>query len=122
MSLGYDPVLLEDVPIDDWIQESPDNIVVVLPSKRTLLLKKSYFLVPKISDIYVECHIEGEALMLQKTNQSKLYRNIGYYSGRYAMIDDKQWIRSLKKNKNKYELEQDTSTPNTHYINQETGC
>ena len=120
MSLGYDPVLLEDVPIDDWIQESPDNIVVVLPSKRTLLLKKSYFLVPKISDIYVECHIEGEALMLQKTNQSKLYRNIGYYSGRYAMIDDKQWIRSLKKNKNKYELEQDTSTPNVHYINQET--
>ena len=49
--------------------------------------------------------------MLQKTNQSKLYRNIGYYSGRYAMIDDKQWIRSLKKNKNKYELEHDTSTP-----------
>ena len=47
MSLGYDPVLLEDVPIDDWIQKSPDNIVVVLPSKRNLLLKKSYFWFPK---------------------------------------------------------------------------
>ena len=29
------------------------------------------------------------------------------------MIDDKQWIRSLKKNKNKYELELDTSTRGT---------
>ena len=104
MSKGFDPILLEEHDINKWISENIDNFVLVLPNKDMILLKKSYFLNPKINDIYLQCEIENGALMLDKTNKSKLYRNIGYFLGKYTMIDDKELIQNLKKKKNIYEI------------------
>ena len=101
MQKGYDPVLLEHRGVNEWISETDDNFVLVLPNKPTknILLKKSYFLNPQINDLYLQCDIKNDALMFDETNKSKLYRNIGYYYGKYTMIDDKSLIRNLKKKK-----------------------
>ena len=104
MVKGYDPILLEEQDITKWISENIDNFVLVLPDKKNILLKKSYFLNPHVNDIYLQCEIESGALMLKKTKKSKLYRNIGYFFGKYTMIDDKELIRNLKQKKNIYEL------------------
>ena len=109
MPKGYDPILLEHMDVNEWIGENDDNFVLVLPKqlkrpRKHILLKKSYFLNPQINDLYLQCEIKNDALMLNETNKSKLYRNIGYYYGKYTMIDEKQLIRNLKKKRNMFEL------------------
>ena len=101
---GRDPILLEDVDITEWISKTDDNFVLVLPNKKRLCLKKSYFLNPQINDLYLNCSLKKGNLMVQETNKSKLYRNIGYYFDKYTMIDDKELIKYLKQKKNMYEL------------------
>ena len=85
MVKGYDPILLEEQDITKWISENIDNFVLVLPDKKNILLKKSYFLNPHVNDIYLQCEIESGALMLNKTNKSKLY--MLYYSNLFAFIN-----------------------------------
>ena len=109
MPKGYDPILLEHMDVNEWIGENDDNFVLVLPKqlkrpRKHILLKKSYFLNPQINDLYLQCEIKNDALMLNETNKSKLYRNIGYYYGKYTMVDEKQLIRNLKKKRNMFEL------------------
>ena len=58
MVKGYDPILLEEQDITKWISENIDNFVLVLPDKKNILLKKSYFLNPHVNDIYLQCEIE----------------------------------------------------------------
>tara|TARA_R110002074_G_scaffold15893_1_gene53781 strand:+ start:1759 stop:3198 length:1440 start_codon:yes stop_codon:yes gene_type:complete len=134
MSNGYDPILLESRDVNEWISEGSDNFVIVLDKtpKKYILLKKSYFLNPQINDLYLQCDIKNDALMLNETNKSKLYRNIGYYFGKYTMIDDKELIRNLKKNKNIFKLKTNEpgsadivpldqwDKPESSFINQET--
>ena len=137
MPKGYDPILLEDKDANEWISESDDNFVLVLPkipkfSRKNILLKKSYFLNPQINDLYLQCSLENDAVMLDETNKSKLYRNIGYYYGKYTMIDEKQLIKNLKKKKNIFQLKinepgsadivplDEWDKPEASFINQET--
>ena len=137
MPKGYDPVLLEHHDANEWISENDDNFVLVLPKKtkhprKNILLKKSYFLNPQINDLYLQCDIKNDALMLNETNKSKLYRNIGYYYGNYTMIDEKLLIRNLKKKRNMFELKPNQpksadivpldqwDSPEASFINQET--
>jgi len=137
MPKGYDPVLLEHQDANEWVSESDDNFVLVLPKipkfpRKNILLKKSYFLNPQINDLYLQCDIKNDALMLNETNKSKLYRNIGYYFGKYTMINDKELIRNLKKKKNIFQLKQNEPSsadiipldqwdkPEASFINQET--
>ncbi len=128
---GRDPILLEDVDITEWISKTDDNFVLVLPNKKRLCLKKSYFLNPQINDLYLNCSLKKGNLMVQETNKSKLYRNIGYYFDKYTMIDDKELIKYLKQKKNMYELKtidkddglapiDEWDTPEPEFINQET--
>ena len=128
---GRDPILLEDVDITEWISKTDDNFVLVLPNKKRLCLKKSYFLNPQINDLYLNCSLNKGNLMVQETNKSKLYRNIGYYFDKYTMIDDKELIKYLKQKKNMYELKtidkddglapiDEWDTPEPEFINQET--
>lgn len=97
---GYDPILLEKKDGDEWLKSSPDNFLLILEDDSILCLKKSYFLNPQTNDIYLKCKIEKDALILNETRISKLYRNIGYYFDKYTMIEDKELIRNLKKKKN----------------------
>jgi len=123
---GYDPIMLEFMPIKEWLgSDSQDNMVIlgdyIFEKKHFggILLKKSYFLNGSVNDIYNRCELkDGVDLLVRKTYDSKLYRNIGKYIiddkkmeqkkkhetvGR-RMIDDKKFIRELKKKKNIYEL------------------
>ncbi|MBQ21789.1 MAG: hypothetical protein CMD32_00085, partial [Flavobacteriales bacterium] len=130
-SLGYDPIMLEVMPIKEWLDaDSQDNMVIlrderfgdyIFQKKNVggILLKKSYFMNGSINDIYNRCELkDGVDLLVKKTYDSKFYRNIGKYiiddkkmeqkkkvamAGR-RMIDDKKFIRELKKKKNIYEL------------------
>jgi len=137
MPKGYDPILLEHMDANEWISENPDNFVLILPirpkfPRKYILLKKSYFLNPQVNDLYLQCEIKNDALMLNDTNKSKLYRNIGYYFGKYTMIDEKMLIRNLKKKINIYELKPNEpkspdivpidqwDKPEASFINQET--
>ena len=98
MVKGYNPVSMsEKEDLDDWLSESEDNIVIFTESEKTLCLKKSYFLNPHANDIYKACIIENHALMVKPTYSSKKnYRNIGFYLGKYQMIDNKSFIETLK--------------------------
>ena len=97
-SLGYDPIMLEFMPIKEWLDaDSQDNMVIlrderfgdyIFQKKNVggILLKKSYFMNGSINDIYNRCELkDGVDLLVKKTYDSKLYRNIGKY-----IIDDKK--------------------------------
>ena len=124
--LGYDPIMLEFMPVKEWLgSDSQDNMVIlgdyIFEKKQVggILLKKSYFLNGSVNDIYNQCELkDGCDLLVSKTYDSKLYRNIGKYiiddkkmklkykheSVGRRMVDDKKFIRELKKKKNIYEL------------------
>jgi len=108
---GYDPIFLEKRNINEWLQESEDNILVIFdknslnfsaspntPMKnnsqdKVFCLKKQYLFNPEIKDIFVKCFIENEQLMVKKTYSTKAtYNNIGYYINKNVLID----IKSLK--------------------------
>jgi hypothetical protein len=74
---GYDPMFLEKRNINEWLQESEDNILVIFdknslnfsaspntPMKnnsqdKIYCLKKQYLFNPEIKDIFVKCFIES---------------------------------------------------------------
>jgi len=122
---GYDPILLEKKDGDEWLKSSPDNFLLILEDDSILCLKKSYFLNPQTNDIYLKCKIEKDALILNETRISKLYRNIGYYFDKYTMIEDKELIRNLKKKKNIYRIKtksykSEDIVPMDEWLNEDT--
>jgi len=113
---GYDPIFLEKRNINEWLQESEDNILVIFdktslnfsaspnsPMKnnsqdKIYCLKKQYLFNPEIKDIFVKCFIENEQLMVKQTYSTKAtYNNIGYYINKNVLIDIKSLKPSLHK-------------------------
>ena len=116
---AYDPILMEDRNIDEWLNESQDNIVFFIeeksksksksPSKssNTFCLKKSYFIAPPINDILLECVIHRNQLNVNETYKSKTkaqYRNIGFYIDKKLIIDNKEFVKTLQKPWNIFKL------------------
>ena len=106
MVKGYDPISMTDKDsLKEWLSESEDNIVIFIDDMKSLsaernalCLKKSYFLNPHMNDIYKECIIENRALMVKETYDEPIdYRNIGFYMNKYLMINNKEFIQTLKK-------------------------
>lgn len=110
---GFDPILLDEIKLNEWLINE-DNFLVLFGDnwdkniKHRLLLKKSYFLNPNSNIIYYECSIENKVLMVNKTAKNTLYRNIGFYFNKYMMVNDKTFIRELKKKKKIYILNKQT--------------
>jgi hypothetical protein len=113
---GYDPIFLEKRKLNEWLQESEDNILVIFdktslnfsaspnsPMKnnsqdKIYCLKKQYLFNPEIKDIFVKCFIENEQLMVKQTYSTKAtYNNIGYYINKNVLIDIKSLKPSLHK-------------------------
>ena len=106
MVKGYDPISMTDKDsLKEWLSDSEDNIVIFIDDMKSLsaersalCLKKSYFLNPHMNDIYKKCVIENNALMVKETyTKTTDYRNIGFYMNKYLMIDNKEFIDTLKK-------------------------
>ena len=103
MKYGFDPILLEKVQIKDWLEEDPDdNIVIILEDIKTtnpvVCLKKSYFLNPHMNDIYKFCSVYDDTLMIDETYKSTDFRNIGFYLDDYLLINNTDFIKKLKIN------------------------
>jgi hypothetical protein len=111
---GYDPIFLEKRKLNEWLDESEDNILVIFdknslkfsaspntPMKhksqdKVFCLKKQFLFNPEIKDIYVKCIIENEQVMVKKTYANKTtYNNIGYYINKNVLIDIKTIKPSL---------------------------
>ena len=111
---GYDPIFLEKRKLNEWLQESEDNILVIFDKTslkfsaspndsmknksqdKVFCLKKQFLFNPEIKDIYVKCIIENEQVMVKKTYANKTtYNNIGYYVNKNVLIDIKTIKPSL---------------------------
>ena len=105
MEKGFDPIGLEKVKVVDWLKQDKDNIVIYIDesiknSERILLLNKSYFLNPSSHDIYKNCVIKNNSLLVSETHKStNFYRNIGFYLDKYNMVDNVSFINALKKSR-----------------------
>lgn len=114
---GYDPIFLEKRRLDEWLQESDDNILVIFDKNslkfsaspndsmknksqdKVFCLKKQFLFNPEIKDIFVKCIIEeNDQLMVKKTYANKTtYNNIGFYINKNVLIDIKTIKPSLHK-------------------------
>ena len=108
---GYDPIFLEKRKLNEWLDESEENIVLIFDKNslkfsaspndsmknnsqdKIFCLKKQFLFNPEIKDIFVKCALENGQIMVKKTYSSKnLYNNIGYYINKNVLLD----IKSIK--------------------------
>ena len=104
--LGYNPIELEYIDIEEWLKKDKDNIIIHLISSKKikdniLCLNKNHFITSYINDIYLECLYENDVLMKKKTyTESPEYRNIGFFYNHYTMINNKEFNKLIKKKNN----------------------
>lgn len=121
MIYGKDPITKETIEINEWLNETDDNILLILDksaknvsfsrsdsavknkvSDKIYLFKRSYLQVPELKHLYHKCIIEKGQLMVNETFKSKtFFYNLGYYLGKPILIDYKQVI---SKNINKHRI------------------
>ena len=103
--IGYDPINLESHDIRDWIMMDEDNIVLnvfKLKEKNSMLflIKKSYFEIPNLNDIFKKCVFYNNAFLPKESYKLKEeYINIGYLFGINCLILKKNITKSLLKKK-----------------------
>jgi hypothetical protein len=133
MFVGYDPIMLEEHIVKDWLAEDPDNFVMIADEHAPLMkqkagedseawvsvvserlkdkifcLKKSYFLNPSENDYYVTCITKGGHLMAKESAKTKnFYLNLGPYMDADGMIVAKDLIRNLNKKQQIYCISED---------------
>jgi len=139
---GYDPIFLEKRKLNEWLQESDDNIIVIFDKNslkfsaspndsmkhksqdKVFCLKKQFLFNPEIKDIYVKCIIENDQIMVKKTYANKTaYNNIGYYINKNVLIDIKTIKPSLHEKrifKVSINSEDEDKTGENMYISKET--
>ena len=121
MIYGKDPITKETIEINEWLNETDDNILLILDksaknvsfsrsdsaaknkiSDKIYLFKRSYLQVPELKHIYHQCILEQGQLMVNETFKSKMsYYNLGYYLGKPILIDLKE---AISKNINKHRI------------------
>lgn len=120
MIYGKDPITQETIEINDWLNESDDNILLIISkseknisfsrsdskkknkiNEKIYLFKKSYLQVPELKHIYYNCLIESGQLMINETFKNKnVFFNIGYYLAKPLLVNLKE-LSSKNINKNK---------------------
>ena len=139
---GYDPIFLEKRKLNEWLDESEDNILVIFDKNglkfsaspndsmknnsqdKVFCLKKQFLFNPEIKDIFVKCIIENSQIMVKKTYANKTtYNNIGFYINKNVLID----IKTIKPSLHKERIfkvsinREDTDEPgDNNYISKET--
>ena len=90
-----DPITLDTYEFNEWLNMSPDNIIIALNEKNVTLkdreffaLKKSYFESPLINTIFNKCIISNNQLMIKDTYVNKNnYVNIGYFLNKLIVLN-----------------------------------
>ena len=136
---GYDPIFLEKRKLNEWLQESEDNILVIFDKnslkfsaspndsmknksqEKVFCLKKQFLFNPEIKDIFVKCVLENGEIMVKKTYANKTtYNNIGFYINKNVLLDIKAIKPSLH-NERIFKVSINTEdTEDNRYISKET--
>tara|TARA_B100001093_G_scaffold375218_1_gene360277 strand:- start:3455 stop:4708 length:1254 start_codon:yes stop_codon:yes gene_type:complete len=110
MIYGYDPIYLEKIEVNEWLQEDNDNFLLVLEDSsekinisksfnkkdKIFCLKKSYIQTPGTKDIFVKCATSNNQLLPKKTYMSRnKYFNIGNYIYKPVIVNLKDITSTL---------------------------
>jgi predicted ABC-type ATPase/predicted transcriptional regulator len=110
----YDPINLETLPINDFINNAVNNIVIIYDNK-AYGVNKSMLM---FNNEMKKCIIENNALLKKTTYDNKeTFFNIGFFFNKKIVVDLKTLNSILKKKNTIFEL---TSKQSGHvYINKE---
>ena len=97
---AFDPIIYEEVEIEEWLNAEPDNIILVffqdnldVISKSNYIcfaLKKSFIFATALNELYVECKYKGSTFLPKETyNDKNNYFNLGYYINKRLLIFNK---------------------------------
>jgi len=109
----YDPINLEYIPINDFINNDNDNIVIIYKSKAYGINKSMI----TSSNEMKKCIIVNNQLLKKQTHKEKsTYFNIGFFINKKIVIDLKILNKLLNKTKI---LELSDNSTNSVYINKD---
>jgi hypothetical protein len=111
--LVYDPINLENIPMNDYLHNDKNNIVVIL-NKKAYGVNKALFM---FNNEMKRCIIKNKALLKQTTyDNPETFYNIGYFMGEKVIVN-LDILNNVLKNHRIMEL---TSKTTGHtYINKE---
>ena len=82
--LVYDPINLENIPFNDYLENDTNNIVVFLKEKAYGVNKALFMFNQELK----KCIIENGALLKKTTYKNpKTFYNIGYFIGKKASVN-----------------------------------
>jgi len=82
--LVYDPINLENIPVDDYLHNDANNIVVIL-NKKAYGVNKALFM---FNNEMKRCIIRNNALLKQTTyDNPETFYNIGYFMGKKVIVN-----------------------------------
>jgi hypothetical protein len=82
--LVYDPINLENIPVNDYLHNDANNIVVIL-NKKAYGVNKALFM---FNNEMKRCIIKNNALLKQTTyDNPETFYNIGYFMGKKVIVN-----------------------------------
>ena len=111
--LVYDPINLENIPIDDYLNNDTNNIVVIY-NNRAYGVNKALFM---FNNEMKRCIISNNALLKKKTyDNPETFYNIGYFIGKKVIVNQNTLNDVLKEHRI---VELTSKTSGDTYINKE---
>ena len=111
--LVYDPINLENIPINEYLNNDANNTVVIY-NKKAYGVNKSLFM---FNNEMKRCIIANNALLKKKTyDNPETFYNIGYFIGKKAIVNLNTLNNALKKHRI---IELTSKTTGDTYINKE---
>ena len=111
--LVYDPVNLENIPVDDYLDNDANNIVIIL-NKKAYGVNKALFM---FNNEMKRCIIANNALLKKKTyDDPETFYNIGYFIGKRVIVNQNTLNDALKKHRI---IKLTSKTSGDTYINKE---
>jgi hypothetical protein len=111
--LVYDPINLENIPVDDYLNNDANNIVIIY-NKKAYGVNKALFM---FNNEMKRCIIANAALLKKATYENpETYYNIGYFIGKNVIVNQNTLNDVLKEHR----IVELTSKNTEHtYINKE---
>ena len=111
--LVYDPINLENIPINDYLNNDANNVVIILNNKAYGINKALLM----FNNEMKRCIISNNALLKKATYYNpEIFYNIGYFIGKKVIVNLKKLNKVLKKNRI---MELTSKTTGDTYINKE---
>ena len=111
--LVYDPINLENIPINEYLNNDANNIVVIL-NKKAYGVNKSLFM---FNNEMKRCIIANMALLKKATyDNPETFYNIGYFIGKKVIVNQNTLNDVLKEHR---VIELTSKTTGDTYINKE---